>query len=286
LVFSMDALDSGPYDIYVGRIVNGDTVIEDFQSYAVGVGGGFAPATGSATFAPPSNFLPNSAFTTISTNHAYAGTKALRLQWQWVNASSQRWTHITANGTGGGKVYPQLDTTKPTTIYYLVLPVGTTSDTMHFSTAPANQSKAVGQSATLTAAVAGPGIFSYQWSKSGSNLTDGGNVSGSQTAALTLSNLALSDAGTYTLTVTEQGGTGCTGSVQAAVAVNQFVAPSALSYSWTSPSSLTLSWFAGTLQSAGSLLSSGTVWTDVPSATSPYNVPLSATAKYYRVRGQ
>lgn len=286
LVFSMDALDSGPYDIYIGRIVNGDTVIEDFQSYAVGVGAGFTPATGSATFAPPSNFLPNSAFTAISTNHAYAGTKSLRLQWQWVNAGNQRWTHILANGTGGGKVYPQLDTTKPTTIYYLVLPVGSSSDTMHFSTAPANQSKSVGQTATLTAAVAGPGTFSYQWSKSGSNLTDGGNVAGSQTAALTLSNLALGDAGTYTLTVTEQGGTGCVGSVQAAVSVNQFVAPSALSFTWTAPSSLSLTWSAGVLQSAGPLLSSGTVWTDVPSATSPYTVPLSATAKYYRVRGQ
>jgi hypothetical protein len=285
LVFSMDALDSGPYDIYIGRIVNGDTVIEDFQSSTVGTSGMFAAPTGSPTFAPPSVYLANSASTTISTNHAYSGTKSCRIQWQWVNNSSQRWAHIIANGAGGGKAYPQIDTTKPITVYYLILPVGGTADSMHFTTAPANTTATVGGNTTLSVGVAGVGPFSYQWSKGGNSLSDGGNIAGASSSALSLSNLAVADSGTYTVTVTDQSGSGCSGALQAALTVSQFVQPSSLTYSYVSPN-LTLNWTAGVLQSNVNLLNTNNVWTDVPGATSPYHVTPAGTQSYYRVRGQ
>lgn len=285
LVFSMDALDSGPYDIYIGRIVNGDTVIEDFQNSTVGTTGMFASPSGSPTFAPPSVYLDNSTSTTISTNHAYAGTKSCRIQWQWVNNSDQRWAHIIANGAGGGTAYPQIDTTKPVTIYYLILPVGTTDDSMHFTSAPANTSAGVGSTATLSVGVAGPGTFSYQWSKNGSDLSNGGNIAGATSSALTLSSLALADSGTYKVTVNQNGGSSCSGSVQAVLTVSQFVQPSSLTFNYAAPN-LTLNWTAGILQSNVALLGTNNVWTDVPGATSPYPVTPSRSQTFYRVRGQ
>ena len=43
----------------------------------------------------------------------------------------------------------------------------------------------------------GTAPLSYQWQKGGTNLTDGGNRSGSTTRLLTITNLAPADAGTY-----------------------------------------------------------------------------------------
>ena len=41
----------------------------------------------------------------------------------------------------------------------------------------------------------------YQWFKDRTNLVDGGNISGSQTATLTITNAALTNAGTYVVSL-------------------------------------------------------------------------------------
>jgi hypothetical protein len=67
-----------------------------------------------------------------------------------------------------------------------------------FSLNPVNAIKCVGESQTFTAAASNAG--SYKWQKDGSDLSDGGNISGSSSSSLTISNLcATCDAGTYTL---------------------------------------------------------------------------------------
>ncbi len=67
-----------------------------------------------------------------------------------------------------------------------------------FSTPPSDQITPVGGSATFNVAVAG-GLpaFSYQWKK------NGGNVSGATTSSLTITNAQVSDAGGYTVAVTD-----------------------------------------------------------------------------------
>jgi hypothetical protein len=289
LIFSIDTSggtgNTGPYDIYVDQIMNGDTVIEDFESYAVGSVSPLNNPNSQGQFPNPAvAYVPSPNSSTISTNYAYAGSKSCRIRWQWLDNQTARWARIQFNATAG-KNFPQVDTTKPITVRYLVLPAGQSADEMHFSTAPANQNVLVGQNATFSVVASGAGPFSYQWSKGGGNLSNGGNISGAQTSALTVSSAGVSDSGVYNVLVTEQAGSFCSGSIGASLNVSQSVAPSALSYTFTAPTTLNLSWSAGVLQSANTLLNSGTGWTDVGGATSPYQVPVT-TQKYYRVRGQ
>jgi hypothetical protein len=48
--------------------------------------------------------------------------------------------------------------------------------------------------------------LNYQWKKNGSNLTDGGNVSGATTNVLTLRNVQDPDMGSYTVVITNTAG--------------------------------------------------------------------------------
>ena len=50
--------------------------------------------------------------------------------------------------------------------------------------------------------VAGATPFTYQWQKNGTNLTDGGNIFGSSTRSLTVSNVGATDVASYDLVVT------------------------------------------------------------------------------------
>ncbi|EEF57829.1 LamG-like jellyroll fold domain-containing protein [Pedosphaera parvula] len=77
----------------------------------------------------------------------------------------------------------------------------------------------------LRGVVAGRLPFSYQWKKNGVNLANVGNISGANTATLTISNVTAADVAGYTLVVTNPGGV-ATSSVSALTIVN----PTAGSY--------------------------------------------------------
>jgi hypothetical protein len=66
---------------------------------------------------------------------------------------------------------------------------------------PQSQSVASYNSASFTVAATGTGPLSYQWRKGGTNLVDGGNVSGSTTTNLNLASIGLNDAGNYDVVV-------------------------------------------------------------------------------------
>jgi hypothetical protein len=72
-------------------------------------------------------------------------------------------------------------------------------------TPPAGSTDAVGTAATfVVGALAGPTNVSpltYQWQFNGGALIDGGKIWGSSSSSLTITNLALTNAGTYTVTV-------------------------------------------------------------------------------------
>ncbi len=98
-------------------------------------------------------------------------------------------------------------------IYYLVAtnPVGeTVSTTVALTvlsppvlTAPfMNQVGMVFNNTTLALSVTGTPALYYQWQKNGTNLSDGGNISGSSEPALTITNSQLADSGQYTAIVT------------------------------------------------------------------------------------
>jgi hypothetical protein len=64
------------------------------------------------------------------------------------------------------------------------------------TTAPVGSNKVVGESFTVTVAVDGTAPFSYQWAK------DGSSISGATSASFVIPTLTISDAGSYTVTVT------------------------------------------------------------------------------------
>ena len=75
-----------------------------------------------------------------------------------------------------------------------------------FTSQPSNVTTNAGSSTTFGVVAQGSGSLSFQWLKNGAPLTSGGNISGSTTAALNLSNLASGDAGSYQCVVTNAAG--------------------------------------------------------------------------------
>ena len=67
---------------------------------------------------------------------------------------------------------------------------------------PANPAVPIGSNIVLMATGTGANPMSYQWRKDGADLTDGGNISGATTSALSLANLQFGDVGTYSVVVT------------------------------------------------------------------------------------
>ncbi len=70
-----------------------------------------------------------------------------------------------------------------------------------FTSPPLSQSAAAGATVSLQAvAVAGGSAVSYQWKQGGTNLANGGNISGVTTSTLTLTGVTSASAGSYSVT--------------------------------------------------------------------------------------
>jgi hypothetical protein len=69
------------------------------------------------------------------------------------------------------------------------------------STQPAGQTALAGSVVSFTAGVVGSGPLGIQWQRFGTNLVDGGKVSGSATATLVISNVQAGDMGDYSMVV-------------------------------------------------------------------------------------
>lgn len=93
------------------------------------------------------------------------------------------------------------------------------------STQPASASLYAGRTAVFRATANGSAPLTYQWKKGGTSLKDGGNISGSATATLTVSSIAAADAGDYTVTISNAGG-----SVTSSVATLAVITPTSAAY--------------------------------------------------------
>lgn len=71
---------------------------------------------------------------------------------------------------------------------------------------PVSQTAQVGDSVSFTVAASGQSALHYQWQTNGVNLTDGPFISGSTSNTLTLLNVQQSQAGAYTVTVSDNAG--------------------------------------------------------------------------------
>jgi uncharacterized repeat protein (TIGR03803 family) len=70
-----------------------------------------------------------------------------------------------------------------------------------FTAQPISQTCVEGMTVTLSVTVAAGQPFSFQWRENGTNLADGGTISGSATSTLTFSNVTGANSGTYSVIV-------------------------------------------------------------------------------------
>jgi uncharacterized repeat protein (TIGR03803 family) len=71
----------------------------------------------------------------------------------------------------------------------------------HITAQPAGQTRVAGMTAMFTVGALGDQPLFYQWQKNGTNLTDGGNISGSTTSTLTLASVTVANGGNYSVIV-------------------------------------------------------------------------------------
>jgi hypothetical protein len=72
-------------------------------------------------------------------------------------------------------------------------------------TNPVSLQKIEGQTATFTVAAAGSGTLTYSWLKGSDPLSNGGRISGANTATLTIANVTVADIGSYSVIVAGAG---------------------------------------------------------------------------------
>ena len=86
-------------------------------------------------------------------------------------------------------------------VYDAFLPASGGATTPAILTQPLSQINATGTVARFTVTAAGLPPLGYQWQKSGINVTNGARISGATAGSLTISNLATTDAGNYSVNV-------------------------------------------------------------------------------------
>jgi len=82
-----------------------------------------------------------------------------------------------------------------------------TVEPFNVTSAPSSLTIMAGMTATFGVMVQNTGAIYYQWQVDGANLTDGGNISGSSTSTLTLTNAVVNEAGTYSVIISNSTGT-------------------------------------------------------------------------------
>ncbi len=87
-----------------------------------------------------------------------------------------------------------------------------------------------GGATSFSVAATGTPTLIYQWRKNGSNLTNGGNVSGSTSTTLTITNVQSADAASYTVVVSNNAGS--VTSILAALSVSDDIDGDGLSDAW------------------------------------------------------
>ena len=103
------------------------------------------------------------------------------------------------------------------------------------STQPTNQTILSGGNLTFTVTAGGTSPLAYQWRNNGTNISNGGNISGAKTNLLNISAATTNNAGNYTVVITN-----AYGSITSAVAALTVVLPPSIS---TQPTNQTI--FAG-----------------------------------------
>ena len=274
LAFSMEApRDSGPYAIYIDNIVNGSTVIEDFEiepagaaSYIFNAPGSSITTSGNLLSQAPGSITPNVSVVTNLT--ADTGTNAAFVSWQFSDTAVGSWLRLVLAGSGTSA--PQVDLTQPISIRFLVLPVGETEGDLQV-TAIGRRTVPPGANVTLSVSVIkGEGPFTYQWQ------LDGVDLPFENASTLGFDNVQPEQQGNYSVVVTSPT---CVTESFGRLVVEETVQPATLS----SPQAQQGGTFAFTLTGSPQrsyliqASSNLTTWSDVKTVTTDANGTIAVT---------
>lgn len=274
--------DTGPYVIYIDNLVNGETVVQDWEAHSVGQTRGFLQPSFSGS---TTNFLlaqPDSAV--VSDLNADTGFHSERITWQFKNTAAGNWLRLTTDGALPVS-RPQLDLSQPITLRILVLPIGKTAADGQITAHPAGAQISPGANHTLTVTAEGSNN-SYQWSK------DGSPIPGATGSSYTITSATAADSGDYTVEVTNSTCTKVSTSKVATVTVLA-VEPLITDITGAGTSSITITWEAVEgvtyrLQYKDDL--NDPTWNDLPEVTatgttaSATDTTATGAARFYRVR--
>jgi len=205
--FMTDEYDSGPAnnDTFAVQL-NSNTVVrltrDDLQSNGTG------PLVGSALLGVGGYAMGTPWLRTNIDMSPYAG-QAVTLSFVVWDTADASWDSAAAvNGVSGGSASPAL------------------------VSQPTNQTVLAGGQAVFSVQAVGAMPLGYRWKYNSANLTDSGRVSGSQSNVLTITGLLASDAGLYSVVVTNTSGN--TNSQSAILTV----LPASPMLAWAEPSSI------------------------------------------------
>ncbi|MFO1488246.1 MAG: kelch repeat-containing protein [Verrucomicrobiota bacterium] len=153
---------------------------------------------------------------------------------------------------------------------------------LHYATDPKflipPQARTNGNVTTFCAVVAGVRPMAFQWKRSGTNVLNGANISGATTDTLTITNLASAEISAYTLVASNQ----CGLAVSSAANLAANLAPGSLKI-YPGGLGVIVEWSPSTLKLQEAPALTGP-WTTNLTAATPYSTPVSASARFYRVR--
>ncbi len=212
------------------------------------------------------------------------GTGTLNYQWQVTNSGTGTFVSLTDGGQISGSQSSTLNianlTTNNALAYRVIVSVGSSSVTSSpallavqsapvITSQPASQTVVIGNTASFNVTVLGSAPLSYQWQANGgsgyTNLTDGGQILGSGTNALTISNLSSNWALSYRVIVTNS-----VGSITSTPAAALTVYPNTLN--------IDVDFGSGATQSGSAVVGApGDVWNAVTATTGTIKNTANAT---------
>ena len=156
---------------------------------------------------------PQTAFAGDAVKFGVATFGALPVFYQWqkngtnladggnVSGSSARVLTLTNVGAGDSAMYAVVVSNSYGSLTSTGARLEIVLSSPRIVSGPTNQTVLTGATTSFAVEAVGDGPLSFQWQENGTNLVDGGGISGSATAALTLSGVTAASAGTYSVAV-------------------------------------------------------------------------------------
>ncbi len=116
----VDPTNTGPFVVYIDSLVNGTTIIQDFESATNGQSS--VLFVGPATATIPGGALAQPNVAEVTTEVADTGTKSLKVSWQFTDSLNTMWLRLMAAGSNTPN--PQVDLTMPVEFKLLLPPPG------------------------------------------------------------------------------------------------------------------------------------------------------------------